>query len=339
MGFKGAALKGGRAPEGGLKERSMKNKKHHRLLMGKKKGAPLREGPCEGETGGAGEAGGPRESCGGRLDKSLHPTSKKHHKDSCSSSSSNSSSFNSSNRKLPQWVVAALKAGEEAKGLAAAAAAARCSRPPLPNLTLALVGEVIAEQQQQQKKKQQQQKKKRQQQKALVSEKKVLPGLSGVECLDLSNRAVRTAEDLSALKQLGRVDLSDNCLTSLSFLSLNLSLHHIKAARNAISSVGPSLKELSNLRVLDLSDNKLQTMEGFDGLPNLKALILSGNEINGPREAKRGSDTRRQKETVRPQTDVSGRGRRASEKWFLSFLALLRTRALRRLSARPREPE
>ncbi|KAL8447755.1 hypothetical protein Emag_004216 [Eimeria magna] len=277
---------GPHVPEGTLKKLSMKNKRGNQLSKGKRQGAPLRGVLHVEEICDAAEAGGPSESSGRGRDESLHLTPKKHNTGGSSSSSSNSSSktsssgsrLNSGKRKLPQWVVAALKAGQEAKGHAAAAAAARSSRPPLPNLTLALVGEVAAEQQQQQQKRKQQQQQQQEERKG----KKVLSGLSGVEYLDLCNRGVRTAEDLSALKQLARIDLSNNCLTSLSFLSLNLSLHHIKASKNLIPSLGPSLKELTNLRVLDLSDNKLQTMEGFDGLPNLKALILSGNEISQP---------------------------------------------------------
>ncbi|KAL8428932.1 hypothetical protein ACSSS7_006886 [Eimeria intestinalis] len=290
-GAPGGALRGPpRGPHGGphatkgaFGKHDIKNQKHHRLMMKKQEGAPLRKGSSGGDVCVAAEGRGPPASAGRRVDKPSHLTSKKHNKNNSSrinrridskissnSRSSSSSKSNRSKRKLPQWVVAALKAGEEAKGKAAEAAMARSLRPPIPNLTLALVGEVAAEQQQQQQQQQQQKRKSQQQQqqqyqqeegkrkKASLGEKKIFSGLSGIDCLDLSHRGVCTAEDLSALRQLARLDISDNSLTSLSFLSFNLSLHHIKAARNAISSVGPSLKELSNLRVLDLSDNKVR---------------------------------------------------------------------------------
>ena len=181
------------------------------------------------------------------------------HRPQHSSSNSNSSgnhsnsndNSNSSPGKVPQWAIAAVKAGEEAKAKAAAAAAARASLPPVPHLSLAHVADATQQQHHQQQ--QQQQKRKK------VPGERGLSGISGIESLDIQGRGVRTAEDLSALKHLKRIDISDNHLDSLSFLSLNLSLGHLKAAKNQIVALGNALENLSNLRVLDLSDNQVPT--------------------------------------------------------------------------------
>ncbi|OEH80535.1 leucine rich repeat-containing protein [Cyclospora cayetanensis] len=232
-----------------------------RSELGGAKGAAAKSGPSSGE-GALSATRGPRAQ---------NKIRKKHDEEKTRSAMG---PRGGQNGKLPLWAVAALKAGEEAKARAAAAAAARAALPPLPHVTLALIADVTHDQVTQQKNKQERQREKHSRGDSAPS------GLSALEYLDLSCRGVQTAEDLSCLKGLCRVDLSSNSLTSLSFLAMNFSLAHLKAANNCIQSLGSSLENLSNLRVLDLSGNQLTRMEGFDSLPNLKALILSSNEIS-----------------------------------------------------------
>lgn len=82
--------------------------------------------------------------------------------------------------------------------------------------------------------------------------------LSAIMTIDLHGRKIEEVDDLSFCKQLRRLDVSRNLLSSLHFASMNLELRWLKAADNRLSSgldLKQSLQHLANLVVLDLSDN------------------------------------------------------------------------------------
>ncbi|PHJ22515.1 leucine rich repeat-containing protein [Cystoisospora suis] len=107
--------------------------------------------------------------------------------------------------------------------------------------------------------------------------------LSTVAALDLHGRKAEEIDDLSLCKQLRRLDISENLLSSLQFTSMNLELRCLKAANNRLSSgidLKQSLQHLSNLVVLDLSDNtQIVGLDDFSTLTSLKTLVLSGNGL------------------------------------------------------------
>lgn len=256
----------GRKP-GGFKGPPKKRKGPEGPFSGPRKGLQVqhkihRKDPGESSSGGPPRGppeGGPRDPSKGKQGRRYRPKKKEDGKQqpqrrNSSKSSSNcnngSNSSSSGGKLLPQWAVAAIKAGEAAKAKAAATAAARASLPSVPHLSLAHVADATQQQQPQEQQQEQQKGKK-------VPGQRGLSGISGIESLDMHGRGVHTAEDLSALKHLRRIDVSENHLKSLAFLSLNLSLGSLKAAKNQIAALGNALENLSSLRVVDLSDNQV----------------------------------------------------------------------------------
>lgn len=145
---------------------------------------------------------------------------------------------------VPQWVSAAVSARQEAISKAAAVAAARVARSAISHLTMAVVGEECV------KEEDRCTFVKREQRKGDRSSDGFL-----LQTLDLRGRGICSSDDLGGLKNLQRLDISDNKLGDLGFLKYNFSLRHLNAARNMIKSLDGTMNNLTNLAVLDLSGN------------------------------------------------------------------------------------
>ncbi|ANQ10308.1 Uncharacterized protein PCOAH_00045970 [Plasmodium coatneyi] len=96
--------------------------------------------------------------------------------------------------------------------------------------------------------------------------------------LILKNRNIEECEELYQMKNLQKIDLSENKIKDLSMLEMNLNLQQIVVQNNLIDNIN-YLNNINNLVYLNLSNNKIKIMDGVCELTNLKTLILAYNEI------------------------------------------------------------
>jgi hypothetical protein len=100
--------------------------------------------------------------------------------------------------------------------------------------------------------------------------------------LDLSRRGLEDVQVLAHYRKLGRLDLSDNRLSSLSCLSMNTELRWLKASRNTgLTSEGmSSLASLAHMRVLQLDHNHLTELSPVcSAVPSLQTLVVAHNPL------------------------------------------------------------
>lgn len=104
--------------------------------------------------------------------------------------------------------------------------------------------------------------------------------LSGLVVMNLTgNKLASLPESITQLTMLHNLDIRRNCFESLPRSLASLSLRSLNASGNKIKDI-TVLKACRDLRVLDLSNNNLSTIEGM--LPDkneLRTLNLSGNFI------------------------------------------------------------
>ncbi|KJP86926.1 hypothetical protein AK88_03435 [Plasmodium fragile] len=96
--------------------------------------------------------------------------------------------------------------------------------------------------------------------------------------LILKNRNIEECEELYQMKNLQKIDLSENKIKDMSMLEMNLNLQQIILQHNLIDNIN-YLSNITNLVYLNLSNNKIKIMDGVCELKNLKTLILAYNEI------------------------------------------------------------
>ncbi len=104
--------------------------------------------------------------------------------------------------------------------------------------------------------------------------------LSGLVALNLAGNSLRTLPDsLAKLSMLNNLDIRRNSFEAVPPVLASLTLRSLNASGNKISDI-TVLKECRALRVLDLSNNDLTTVEGMLAQENdLRTLNLSGNFI------------------------------------------------------------
>ncbi|MDA3946313.1 MAG: GNAT family N-acetyltransferase [Helicobacteraceae bacterium] len=104
--------------------------------------------------------------------------------------------------------------------------------------------------------------------------------LSGLVALNLAGNNLKTLPDsLSNLSMLNNLDIRRNRFEAVPSVLSSLTLRSLNASGNKISDI-TVLKECRALRVLDLSNNDLTTVEGMLAEENdLRTLNLSGNFI------------------------------------------------------------
>ncbi|CAN0877324.1 Dynein axonemal assembly factor 1 [Linum grandiflorum] len=92
--------------------------------------------------------------------------------------------------------------------------------------------------------------------------------------------ALKVIPSLSPFSSLRTVDLSNNSIVSITPGSLPKGLHAVNLSRNKINAV-EGLRELTRLRVLDLSYNRISRIgQGLSNCTLIKELYLSGNKIS-----------------------------------------------------------
>eukprot|EP00917_Polyrhabdina_sp_WS-2016_P006542 GHVP01014605.1.p2 GENE.GHVP01014605.1~~GHVP01014605.1.p2 ORF type:complete len:146 (+),score=26.65 GHVP01014605.1:1501-1938(+) len=107
--------------------------------------------------------------------------------------------------------------------------------------------------------------------------------VSGAKSLDLQGRMFTSFCDMESFKSCTEINIKGNKVRDLSGFQRNFQLRHLRAADNNISNVmNNDLQNLTNLLLLDLSQNKLNDfLENVTiKVPSLKTLNLIGNEIS-----------------------------------------------------------
>ncbi|XP_023520685.1 leucine-rich repeat-containing protein 9 [Cucurbita pepo subsp. pepo] len=97
--------------------------------------------------------------------------------------------------------------------------------------------------------------------------------------LKLNHKALSDVNDLSVFKNLEKLDLTFNKLTSLEGLKSCTNLKWLSVVQNKLESL-KGIEGLSKLTVLNAGKNKLQSMDEIRPLVGLCALILNDNEIS-----------------------------------------------------------
>ncbi|KAL6527941.1 hypothetical protein OROMI_029752 [Orobanche minor] len=118
----------------------------------------------------------------------------------------------------------------------------------------------------------------------VLSSKKILQEQNSsdpnsITSLSLTQRALSDVSCLSEFKNLGRLDLGFNNLTSLEGLKSCINLKWLSVAQNKLQSL-KGVECLTNLYVLNAGKNKLISMDEVKSLASLRALILNENEIS-----------------------------------------------------------
>ncbi|KAL6202602.1 hypothetical protein ACLB2K_026310 [Fragaria x ananassa] len=99
-----------------------------------------------------------------------------------------------------------------------------------------------------------------------------------ISSLVLTHRALSDVSCLGELKNLERLDLSSNTLTSLEGLKSCVNLKWLCVSQNKLQSL-KGIEGLSKLTVLNAGKNKLTVMDQVKSIVSLRALILNDNEI------------------------------------------------------------
>ncbi|KAK8504863.1 hypothetical protein V6N13_056191 [Hibiscus sabdariffa] len=101
---------------------------------------------------------------------------------------------------------------------------------------------------------------------------------AAITSLSLSHKALSDVSCLAEFKNLERLDLAFNNLTSLQGLKSCVNLKWLSVVQNKLETLD-GIEGLTKLTVLNAGKNKLRSMEEVKPLVNLRALILNDNEI------------------------------------------------------------
>ncbi|CAI9781418.1 unnamed protein product [Fraxinus pennsylvanica] len=102
---------------------------------------------------------------------------------------------------------------------------------------------------------------------------------NSITSLTLTHKALSDVSCLGEFKNLERLDLGFNNLTSLEGLKSCVNLKWLSVLQNKLESL-KGIEELSKLSVLNAGKNKLKSIDGVKSLVSLRALILNDNDIS-----------------------------------------------------------
>lgn len=92
-------------------------------------------------------------------------------------------------------------------------------------------------------------------------------------CAAMGLVSIASVPDLAMIKDLRRLCLHGNRLSSLEGLSHLTALRELVLSSNAVPAIGGTLSGLASLRTLDLTSNLLTAAEGLSGLSALQHLV------------------------------------------------------------------
>lgn len=105
-----------------------------------------------------------------------------------------------------------------------------------------------------------------------------LSALSGLKVLDVSNNKVETMEEVT-LPNLADLNLSKNNLCAMPNLSGLRSLARLALSDNALTELPASLGTMPSLRTLILDRNKLRSLPDFGGGCKIASLSVAWNQL------------------------------------------------------------
>jgi Leucine-rich repeat (LRR) protein len=102
---------------------------------------------------------------------------------------------------------------------------------------------------------------------------------TNLKSLQISRCQLRMAPDFSAMMNLGSLKLDHNQLSEISFPALPVSLTLLDISFNNLSAIPASILFLVKLKVLNVTNNQLVTLEGMENLVALEELNCDRNMI------------------------------------------------------------
>lgn len=103
--------------------------------------------------------------------------------------------------------------------------------------------------------------------------------LNNLQYIDISGNEVKSLSALKNLVHLRSVRADDNQLTSIDGLDCHDGLLSLRARNNRLEDVDFALVRLDRLSDLDLSNNKIRSLQNLELLPSLSKLKLSKNKL------------------------------------------------------------
>lgn len=103
--------------------------------------------------------------------------------------------------------------------------------------------------------------------------------LHNLEKVDLSFNEISDISPLEGLRNINDLNISNNEVEDLSPVYSLKNLVSLNAGHNDIGKINSKIRELSELKLLDLSANRLNDMGVFSGMKGISELTLSGNHI------------------------------------------------------------
>jgi Leucine-rich repeat (LRR) protein len=113
----------------------------------------------------------------------------------------------------------------------------------------------------------------------LVAVPNQVSSFTGLKTLNIASCQISSGPDMTSLTSLGSLDLAHNRLESGSLFPFPISVKKLKLQHNLFSEFPVSILNLVNLAELNLSSNKLPTIDGIGALIGLVELILDDNFI------------------------------------------------------------
>lgn len=105
-----------------------------------------------------------------------------------------------------------------------------------------------------------------------------LAGLKNLQKVDLSNNTIRNVSALAEMQKLQSLNLSGNALISLKDLENLSTLRELDVSYNSLATTAPTAT-MVGLKKLDVSSNNLMKLEGIDSLKDLEHFSAAYNNL------------------------------------------------------------
>lgn len=107
--------------------------------------------------------------------------------------------------------------------------------------------------------------------------------LENLEVLDLSDNHLDNLDFVSTLRGLKKINLSNNSITNLDPVITNEELTHLDLSGNGIEDIS-KLQYLHKIKELDLSDNNIKSINALSSSYSLESLFVNNNELENYKE-------------------------------------------------------
>ena len=107
-----------------------------------------------------------------------------------------------------------------------------------------------------------------------------LTSLDDLTTLILSNNRIEDLSPLSGCEALQKLDVSGNSIMDISPLYGLDKLIELNVSNNSIGEVSEEIRKLENLKILNLSRNRISDNSAFSGMSGLNILYLTTNKIS-----------------------------------------------------------